>query len=201
MVVFTAIRFQSRTASAFATAGPNSRVAINMNRPKVLFVASPWIIFIVLPPILTAFGQCDRILQRGDDWAGSQGVSEVTVPRSPAVHPPLVMSVPVKVALVKYSLEVTPSPSTAVKAKEVSSAITVVATPIAVGRWKQSGAPTCRAQGGVIAICAPHRAHDTEGTNPNTNTHDAPEIFRTIGRPPSMLLDQINPHLVEFIDS
>src|SRR6266550_8744788 len=59
-VVFTAIRFQSRTASAFATAGLNSRVAINMHRPKVLFVASPCILFIVLPPILTAFGQCDR---------------------------------------------------------------------------------------------------------------------------------------------
>src|SRR5258708_30348064 len=59
-VVFTAIRFQSRTASAFATAGPNSRVAINMHTPKVLFAAPPFILFIVLPPIFTAFGQRDR---------------------------------------------------------------------------------------------------------------------------------------------
>ena len=49
-VVFTAIRFQSRTASAFATEGPNSRVAMNMHRPKFLFVVSPCILFIVLPP-------------------------------------------------------------------------------------------------------------------------------------------------------
>src|ERR1700679_2990519 len=60
IAVFTAIRFQSRTASAFATAAPNSRAAINMHTPKVLFVALPFILFIVLPPILTAFGQCDR---------------------------------------------------------------------------------------------------------------------------------------------
>src|SRR5580704_16000013 len=73
IAVFTAIRFQSRTASAFATAGPNSRVANNMHTPKVLLVASPCILFIVLPPILTAFGQCDRILRCRYDWAGSQG--------------------------------------------------------------------------------------------------------------------------------
>src|ERR1700750_2464361 len=75
VVVFTAIRFQSRTASAFATAGRNSRVAIKRHRPRFLFIASPCIVFIVLPPILTAFGQC------GDDGAGSQSVSEMTVPR------------------------------------------------------------------------------------------------------------------------
>ena len=50
LVLFTAIRFPSRTASAFATAGPDSRVAINMHRPKFFFVASPGILFIVLPP-------------------------------------------------------------------------------------------------------------------------------------------------------
>ena len=49
----TAIAFQSRTGSAFATAGPNSRVAINMHRPKVLFPAPLRILFIVVPPILT----------------------------------------------------------------------------------------------------------------------------------------------------
>src|SRR5215469_10890486 len=54
-VVFTAIRFQSRTASAFATAGPNNRVAINMHRPRVHFVVSPDILFIGLPPILAVF--------------------------------------------------------------------------------------------------------------------------------------------------
>src|SRR5258707_13044684 len=59
-VVFTAIRFQSRTTSAIATAGRNSRVAIKMHRPKFLFVASPGLFFIVLSPILTVFGQCDR---------------------------------------------------------------------------------------------------------------------------------------------
>jgi hypothetical protein len=31
-----------------------------MHRPKFLFVASPCIFFIVLPPILSAFGQRDR---------------------------------------------------------------------------------------------------------------------------------------------
>src|SRR5580692_12852290 len=60
IAVFTAIRFQSRTASAFATVGPNSRVAINMHTPNVLFRALPFMLFIVLPPFLTAFGQCDR---------------------------------------------------------------------------------------------------------------------------------------------
>src|SRR5882757_1718514 len=75
LVVFTAIRFQSRTASALATAGRNSRVAIKMHRPRFLFVTSLCIAFIVLPPVLTAFGQC------GDNWAGSQSVSEVAFPR------------------------------------------------------------------------------------------------------------------------
>jgi hypothetical protein len=42
------------------------------------------------------------------------------------------MSVPVKVALVEYSLKVTTCPSRAVKVTEVSSAVTVVAMPIAV---------------------------------------------------------------------
>src|ERR1700733_1201581 len=78
-LVFTAIRFQSRTASAFATAGPNSRVAINMHTPKVLFVASPCIL-IVLPPILLLSVSLTGILQCGDDWAGSQGMSKVTIP-------------------------------------------------------------------------------------------------------------------------
>src|SRR6266403_3653513 len=65
MAVFTAIRFQSRTASAFATAGRNSRVAINMHRPKVLFVASPCILFIVFPPILTAFAVTGILAVKG----------------------------------------------------------------------------------------------------------------------------------------
>jgi hypothetical protein len=46
-------RFQSSTGSAFATAGPNGSVVINMHRPKVLFPAPLCILFIVLPPILT----------------------------------------------------------------------------------------------------------------------------------------------------
>src|SRR6202041_114996 len=150
------------------------------------------------------------ILQYGDDWAGSRGVSKVTVPvisklasvlplcdeaisparvetltpvtlrRSPAAPPSLFLSVRVKVALVEYSLKLTTCPSRAVKATEVSPAVTVVAMPIAVGRLKQFGVPTCRAQGGVIAICAPHGAHDTDN-NTNTKTHDAPEISRNIG--------------------
>jgi hypothetical protein len=48
--VSTAIAFQSRTASAFATAAPNSKVAINMHKQEVLFPARPRILFIVLPP-------------------------------------------------------------------------------------------------------------------------------------------------------
>src|SRR5579885_2271367 len=51
--MFTAISFQSRTESAFATAAPNSRVAINMYRPKVLFPAQTCILFIAFPPFLT----------------------------------------------------------------------------------------------------------------------------------------------------
>src|SRR3984893_15084837 len=105
----------------------------------------------------------------------------VTRPRSPAAHPQLMLSVPVKVALVELSVKVTTCPSMAGKLMEVWSAVTVPAKPIVVSRSKQFGAPTCRAQGGVIAICAPPKALDTEGTNTNTNTHDAPEIFRTIG--------------------
>jgi hypothetical protein len=42
---------------------------------------------------------------------------------------------------------------------------------------KQLGPSACSARGGVIAICAPHRAHDTEGNNTNTNTDEAPEIL------------------------
>jgi hypothetical protein len=48
-------RFQSSTGSAFATAGPNGSVVINMHRPKVLFPALLCILFIVFPPIFTAF--------------------------------------------------------------------------------------------------------------------------------------------------
>jgi hypothetical protein len=68
----------------------------------------------------------------------------------------------------------------AVKVTEVSSAVTVVAMPVAAGRLRQFGAPTRRAQDGVIAICAPHRAHYTERGNSNTNNDDPPEIFRMI---------------------
>src|SRR6202020_765931 len=54
--VFTAIAFQSNTASAFATAAPN-RAASNMHTPRIRFFGSPCIIFIVLPPYSSlAFG-------------------------------------------------------------------------------------------------------------------------------------------------
>ena len=48
--VSTAIAFQSRTGSAFATAGPNSRAAIKMYRTKALLPAPPCILFIVFCP-------------------------------------------------------------------------------------------------------------------------------------------------------
>src|SRR3984885_5564026 len=55
--VFTAITFQSNTASAFAKADPN-RVAINMHSPRTRLFVSPWIFFILLPPDSSlAFGQ------------------------------------------------------------------------------------------------------------------------------------------------
>src|ERR1700732_4757121 len=44
--VFTAISFQSKTTSAFATADPNNRVAIKMYRLRVLSFVSPCILFI-----------------------------------------------------------------------------------------------------------------------------------------------------------
>jgi len=48
--VFTAIAFQSTTASAFAMADPNNRVAINAYMPQVLFLVLSQVPFIVLPP-------------------------------------------------------------------------------------------------------------------------------------------------------
>src|ERR1700693_5057386 len=98
----------------------------------------------------------------------------VTLPRSPAAHPLLMLSVPVKVALAEFLVKVTTCPSRAVKVRDVLSAVTVTARPIVVSRLKQFEASTCSARGGVIAICAPHRAHDTEGIKTNTDTHDAP---------------------------
>jgi hypothetical protein len=49
--VFTAITFQSNTASAFATAdnntADNNRAAINVHSPRILFFVPPFILFIV----------------------------------------------------------------------------------------------------------------------------------------------------------
>src|ERR1700732_3173250 len=95
----------------------------------------------------------------------------VTLPLQPAAHPLLMLYVPVKVALAEFSVKVTTCPSRAVKVREVLSAVTVPAKPIGVSRLKQFEPSACRARGSVIAICAPHRAHDTEGTNTNTNTY------------------------------
>src|ERR1700730_8232737 len=67
MLVFTAIRFQSRTASAFATAGWNSRLASNMHTPKILFFALPLTFF-------TEFGQRGgHSLLRGTIMRGRPG--------------------------------------------------------------------------------------------------------------------------------
>jgi hypothetical protein len=84
------------------------------------------------------------ILQCGDDWAGSQGLSKVTAPVISKLASALCaefLSVPVKVALVELREKVTIFPSTAVKATEVSPAVTVPAMSIAVGRLKQAAAP------------------------------------------------------------
>ena len=103
----------------------------------------------------------------------------VTLPRSLAAHPTFLLSVPVNVALAEFLVKVTTCPSRAVKVREVLPAVRVLAKPIGVSRLKQFEPSACSARGGVIAICAPHSAHDTEGTNTNTNTHDAPQTFRT----------------------
>src|SRR5947209_14017779 len=50
MAVLTAITFQSRTVSAFATAHPNKRVAVNTNTPKFLILISRCILFMLVPP-------------------------------------------------------------------------------------------------------------------------------------------------------
>ena len=56
----------------------------------------------------------------------------VTLPWSPAAHPPMMLYVPVKVASVKFPVKVTTCPSRAVKVREVLSAIRVPAKPIGV---------------------------------------------------------------------
>src|SRR5260370_11295332 len=110
LVVFTAIRFQSRTASAFATACPNSRVAINMHTPKVLFVAPPFILFIVFPPIFTAFGQHDRhssVRRRLGRIIGRVESDSSRDFKASFSACAVFLSVPVKVALVELREKVT----------------------------------------------------------------------------------------------
>jgi hypothetical protein len=103
----------------------------------------------------------------------------VTRPRPPAAHPPLMLYVPVKVALVEFLVGGATCPSRAATVREILSAVRAPVKPRVASRLKQFEPSICRAQGGGIAICAPHEAHyDTNKTN--TKTHDAREISRTI---------------------
>ena len=56
--------------------------------------------------------------------------------------------------------------------RAVLSTVTLPVKAIVASRLKQSEPSTCRAQGGGIAICAPHEAHYSTD-NTNTKTHDA----------------------------
>jgi hypothetical protein len=115
-----------------------------MHTPKVLFVALPFMLFIVLPPFFTAFGQCDRhssvrrLLGRIAGRVESDSSRDFKASFSACA---VFLSIPVKLALVELREKVTICPSTAVKATEVSPAVTVPAMSIAVGRLKQSAAP------------------------------------------------------------
>ena len=69
---------------------------------------------------------CAEVTEAPFNWLTKlEMLMPVTLPRSPAAHPPLFLSVPMKVALVEYSLKVTTCPSRTVKVSQVSLAVTL----------------------------------------------------------------------------